>query len=422
MNILIVAVNFPPLNKIGSRRIFSFAEYLSAAGHRVTVITSKKTRIDGALNYQPRSSHLYELIEVEWTRGARNNDAPVAVVPRASLKSTVDANLRKFNRWLRWNILGALFHPYDIWYYKALRDERVIAKAADADIIVSSYGPAAPFYLASALKKRYPNLVWIADYRDLWSNIPTEHLLWPFRSIQRQLEQRIISRANGLTCVSRGMATHLRELHGPKVPCMVIYNGFEGELADQSDAPKVPTGAKTIRHIGTIYPGLRNPKPLFEALEEIHSTWKIEFIGPNTELLVGSLPTSPLRDRIELQSPVPPDQALRLMETADVLLLLESTVGQSAGTLTAKVFEYMQTGRPILAIGITPDSELGTVLEKYGAGYVVEDDVNQIIENLKMIESQPKKSDAVYVSTFSRSNQAKQLLEYMYELRAKKSN
>ena len=52
MKILILSHYFPPLNRIGSLRVYSFAKYLSEIGHEVHVLTTEKTHIDGHLNLE----------------------------------------------------------------------------------------------------------------------------------------------------------------------------------------------------------------------------------------------------------------------------------------------------------------------------------------------------------------------------------
>ena len=49
MKIVFIAHYFPPLNSSGARRINAFAKYLSKQGHKIIVITTRKTLRDGLL-------------------------------------------------------------------------------------------------------------------------------------------------------------------------------------------------------------------------------------------------------------------------------------------------------------------------------------------------------------------------------------
>jgi len=75
---------------------------------------------------------------------------------------------------------------------------------------------------------------------------------------------------------------------------------------------------------------------------------------------------------------VPRDEALRMQQAADVLLLLSGSSDADKGVLTGKVFEYISSGVPIIAVGCGPDSAIGRLLQDTGTGIAVGEDVNAL--------------------------------------------
>jgi hypothetical protein len=64
---------------------------------------------------------------------------------------------------------------------------------------------------------------------------------------------------------------------------------------------------------------------------------------------------------------MPRPQGLRYLEETDLLLLIATDPTSHAG----KLFEYLATGKPILALS-PPDGEIGKLLKETGAGWSVD--------------------------------------------------
>ena len=64
---------------------------------------------------------------------------------------------------------------------------------------------------------------------------------------------------------------------------------------------------------------------------------------------------------------MPQEKAFRYLEESDYLLVTM----MHAGSITGKVFEYLATGKPILAFG-PRDSEIARLIAETGAGWCVD--------------------------------------------------
>ena len=61
------------------------------------------------------------------------------------------------------------FEFYDFWVAKAARVGAQIIASDPVEVIVSSFGPPAAHKIGARLKRRFPEVVWVADYRDPWT-------------------------------------------------------------------------------------------------------------------------------------------------------------------------------------------------------------------------------------------------------------
>lgn len=369
--IVIVTYNWPPRNAIGTHRPYSWARYWSEAGARVTVLTARKQAFDEPLDMPLPALDRVEVIEVPYG-GARGG------VANKVLKSQSARRLAKrVNAWLS-RKTGAGIDPRGAWRMAAVAEASRLAK--EADIVVSTFGPAAAHLIACDMKSANPDLRWVADYRDLWSQRHTGDISEATRREMREVELASVGAHAGLlTTVSEDAARQLRELTGKTV--LTFRNGFdldEAEVRQRLMTPaQKPGGPLRIVYTGMIYQGFQDPTPLLDALAQSFAAGELErgsvtvdFYGARVEAAQELARNPEYAPFIRLMGHVPRETALEAQRGAGLLLLLESSKPEARGTLTGKLFEYIAAGRPILCIGSRPEYEIGQLLSATGTGAV----------------------------------------------------
>ncbi|MDB4656192.1 glycosyltransferase, partial [Flavobacteriales bacterium] len=112
---------------------------------------------------------------------------------------------------------------------------------------------------------------------------------------------------------------------------------------------------------------------------------------------------------------VPHEELLNYQRASKVLLVSINNTPNATGILPGKFFEYLASGRPILAIG-PKNSDIGTVLDKTKAGFIVEPDdlegMKSVVLSLFRNESNLERSEE-NVQAFSRKQITKQLVELL---------
>lgn len=370
LRIVIVTYNWPPRNAIGTHRPYSWARYWSEAGAQVKVLTAAKYPFDAPMDLHLPALPGVEVIEVPYGGAAR-------LMGKALRLERLRWLARKVKRWM--SRQGVVSVDLRAAWRDAARPA-VQRLAREADIVVSTFGPAASHLIASDMKRVNPSLRWVADYRDLWSQGYAKEATETKHAIARKQElESVGERADLLTAVSNDMVHQLSVLTGK--PVIRMPNGFDLDetVVRQRLAaiPKASSKPFRIVHTGMLYEGHRDPKPLLEALVKLKETGRIvegditvDFYGARVDV-ARQLARDPLiAPFIRLMGHVSRDDALAAQCHADLLLLLESPAPEARGTLTGKLFEYITAGRPIICIGSLPEYEIGQLLAATGTGAV----------------------------------------------------
>lgn len=237
--------------------------------------------------------------------------------------------------------------------------------------LFSSYRPWADHIVCYRLKRRFPHLVWIADFRDLAVDPVRRDVWWP--GLQRWYQRRLLRRADVVTTVSEGLARRLREDH-PRV--VVVRNGIDKVPNGFLTAPE--SAHFTLTYTGSIYPGLQSAALLLALLRdlinegelnpahlEIHYAGKDGNVWEAWMRQYGLQPYSVRHGMLSVRA------AADLQAHSQMNLLLSWSAPDYGGIMTAKLGSYLSAGRPIIALLNGPaDPEMSQVVEATGGGRV----------------------------------------------------
>lgn len=240
----------------------------------------------------------------------------------------------------------------------------------------SSYMPYADHMIAYLLKRRFPQLHWTADFRDLHVDPVRRHVLWP--EFQRWCNRQILSKADLVTTVSEGLALRLRELH-PNVH--VLHNGIDPDLLQAGEAESAPAETFTITYTGSVYRNRQDPGILLATLSDLiqnnridRSKIRLVYAGKDGEMWLAWMKAYGLEDLLNDCGLISRQEALALQRRSCLNLLLSWSAPEISGVLTGKLYEYLAAGRPILALlNGPPDEEFDLLFARWKAGLVVSD-------------------------------------------------
>jgi hypothetical protein len=431
--ILLISCFFYPQNRIPVLRVGQWAKYWALQGHEVTVLTTRKYGFEGPFGLEPDLPDSVAVIEVPYLPGwlqrrmERTTPPGQAATATDGATSTLKTRLRSLRK-----TIGSNFDIHDLWVSAAYKAGMALMASNKHDAIVSSFSPPAAHTVASKLKKAYPDLIWFADFRDLWANNHITSAKGIFRRLESRRERRTLNGlADGLITVSQPLADDLRSRYGD-IPVWVIENGFDPDefpgWADSIAAQHELKSGITICYAGTIYPKRRDPTPLFLAVNTLidegiisPQAIRLEFYGQNERELRQIIQQSDANRHgiIRVNGFVNRQASLDAQKRSNLLLLLESGEPSARGVLTGKLFEYLVSGIPILGVGIDHRNAAGALLESTGTGYCSSD--SQQLQELLLAAIaarrfefyQPKQG---LIARYARDVQARSIIEKLASL------
>ena len=243
------------------------------------------------------------------------------------------------------------------------------------------------------------------------------------KKIHERMEQKVLGKADTVITISKRFKEDFQKLIGRKVH--VVTNGFDP--ADFAAAKAItPNGKFLISHIGTI-DDLRDPRPFFKAIktlvkenESIKTDVEILFVGVVTKHLISEVKNDPILSEIVIfKKYVPHNEVFILYRQSSVLLLVLANSVNAEGNIPGKLFEYMASGRPILALGKTKGNS-AEIIEDAKAGITCEpDDHKAIVDALQKFYDEYKRgidTKPREVAKYSRKNLTAKLAELMEDI------
>jgi glycosyltransferase involved in cell wall biosynthesis len=270
------------------------------------------------------------------------------------------------------------------WIKPSVRFLREYLKDHPVDAIVST-GPPHSMHLIAERIHRLTGLPWIADFRDPWTNIDFYrdlHLTAIADARHKSLEQKVLRNATKIVTVTWRSRDEFKSLcHRDDI--VVIPNGFDDADFLKADVP--PDKEFSIVHVGSMNKD-RNPKALWMALKdllnenrELKSLLRIKLIGPVDFSVRESIEQNELERFTTFVEFIPHTEAVIMQQQAQLLLLMINDSPNSRTIIPGKLYEYLGSGRPVLAMGPL-DSDSARVIQLTSAGVVHE---YQDIEGLK---------------------------------------
>jgi glycosyltransferase involved in cell wall biosynthesis len=329
--------------------------------------------------------------------------------------------------------------PYDDelpWASHALAEAEAVLALRPAVAVLSTSPPVATHLVALWLKRRH-GLSWAADFRDPLRGNPFRSRRW-FFPYDALLEGLLFRHADALIANTDTLAAMWHRRHtGIATKVSVIWNGFDPE--DRAEpSPTSPGNRRVLAHVGSLYGG-RHPGRLLSSFVRLLESGVLDadrvctrFVGPFEEdwIRANQEVVDALRARGCLEyngKSVPRDEARRATAEADYLLLLDMNEQDVDLQVPAKLFEYIQIGRPILAF-TRCDSPSERILKSSGVPYRVvhhgspDDEVDRQVRELFDLPAEPMRPGAWFEEQFNGRNQTRTLAAILDRVRGQSSS
>ncbi len=372
--VLAVAGVFPPAGGAGALRLCKLFKHLRAFGWEVDVVAPRDGHgwfADPSLDAEAEGLTVLRAgpPRRQWLEGTRRR----AKDPRrrAGLLRAVLGPLKRARDLLAFPDERVGWIPFAARRaWQALRERRY-------DLLFTSSLPYSA-HLVGLWLRRHVDLPWFVELRDPWAG----HV---YRGrggglamrLDQALERRVLERAHAVSVISPAMRRLLEARYGAALSHKlgVLPNGFDpGDFA----APVVRRKSEffELAYTGSLDGILEPPGLLLPALVQLSQRRPSLFARLRLNIYGGadlrsSAELSRFMERHEgtvvMHGFVSHLRAVEAMRQADALLLLQAP---GAHVYTSKVFEYLASGRPILAI--VGDGDCRALLDECGGAAVVD--------------------------------------------------
>lgn len=415
--VLIITYYWVPSGGAGVQRWVKFTKYLRSFGWEPVIFTPQNPEypaLDPSLEKDVPSD--VEVIKIPiWEpyniyrnlMGKKNEPINAGFISENKKSGWKE----RFSIWIRGNFF--IPDPRRFWVKPSVKFLKKYISENQIDAIVTTGPPQSMHLIGAGLKKFFPTLPWLADFRDPWTNIDFYddlHLTKIADRIHHQLEKKVVTTADVVVVVSKSMKEDFLRLQPKKIE--TIPNGFDEEdfRTNETELDE----KFTISHIGTLN-AARNPITFWKVLNELcteneqfKSDLLIQLIGKVDYTVVEEINENNLKDNFVKIDYLPHKEAIAKQMSSQVLLLLINQTNNAKGIVTGKLYEYLAAHRPILGVGPT-DGDVSELLRNTQTGIMIDFDDEKLMKEtlLHFYEQYKRKSltvSAESMEKFSRKN------------------
>ncbi len=379
--ILIVSYLFPPAGGIAVQRSLSLAKYLSESGHVVHVLKAKTTgpvSDPGLTSHVPASVKVHEVFTPEIPFALRHKIwAKLSRSHHNGTSGGSSKNGHSIRRLISRGIKRLLApEPEILWLPFALRAARKIIRGHNIAYVLVTVPPFSLLVLGTTLKREFPHITLISDFRDEWLSFYLKDFEFQNSDYTRRravaIERDAVEASDLVVAVNASSCNTIRSRYPdqPERKFVFVPNGYDPD-AFAGFKPRVHGLSRMIvTHAGTVY---KTASPAFylDAVDGLASNIRdhieTRFLGRVSEGEKAALQSR--QSTVRVLGFVPQEEAIKSMEETDYLLLTMTNEISVPG----KLYEYMATGKPILAI--TPaGSEVDRVVRETCCGLTARPD------------------------------------------------
>ncbi|MBD0825360.1 glycosyltransferase family 4 protein [Aestuariibaculum marinum] len=289
-----------------------------------------------------------------------------------------------------------------------------IAKEGIKTIITT--GPPHSMHLIGLQLKAKLGVKWLADFRDPWTTIGYHKQLKLMSSSAKKhkhLEREVLNSADDVIVTSFTTKTEFEAITSK--PIHVITNGYDYEAQQEFTMDS----KFSLAHIGSLL-SKRNPEVLWRVLRDLRNTsdsfardFQLNLIGAVSEDVLRSMYKYGLDNCIKNIGYVSHSKAVKYQKQSQLLLLIEIDSEETKCIIPGKLFEYMVSNRPIIALG-PKDADVEKIIKETNTGnYFYYNNYNSlksvILEHYQAFKNNELQVYAIGLQKYSRKALTKSL-------------
>lgn len=391
-HILLISYVFPPHYGIGGRRWARHSEYLTKLGYTVHVVCAKNPFDKKSL----------------WSRNIENNPKIIVYQLHTKFpKVLVDFNHTFFQKILYkfWItvlplLTGSNYHDRTVfWKRTMLNKASKIITGNQIKTVICTGGPFSVLYYATLLKKKFPDIFLLSDWRDPWTWAPN----WGYSTLsekrmklEKEMEQATVLNSDVVTVPTESMHSVLTQRYPEYSEKIKIVPHF----FDKEEIPVVPKSTDNkIRLVlyGTIYINTSN---YFEELAVFLGRNKEKFSldiytdNPSCKALFEKKNAT----NVSFKGVLPAKDLFSRFGNYDFVLLVHPDYGKD--NVSTKFYEIIYSRTPIILVS-SPGLGSDFVVKNNLGYHAAADNIAELLTHLYSHKTELKYNNLFDVSAFS---------------------
>jgi hypothetical protein len=386
--ILLLAYKFPPYEGVGARRWAKFSKYFSEKNIKLHVITNTWKKNKGR----------------SWINDISNK--PNVIINQFSTPfekfSFRNSFLNKVVNKIRLTLADYFVWTDESAYFYSYNRNKIIKYITSnkIDVIIATGGPFSTNYFASTIKKQFPAIKIIQDFRDLWTEeyfyeFPMRTKEGKFYKKEIELEKSGLENCDYIVSVTPGyidrIAKKVNSLGIKNKKFILIENGFDPSEIKHFEPGQYPSKAFdksniNISHFGTA--GFGREEEFYKFLISVEKillgsdkNLQFHFFGHFGEKFKNKILASELSGFVKFYDFLPPDEVQLYMFFSDLHLVINDAVWYYA--YGSKVYDAFMYHKPVLLI--SKEEGLYSLITKNNIGLATNNTNEQNINSLNTI-------------------------------------
>ena len=381
---LIITYYWPPAGGPGVQRWLKFVKYLPEFNIEPIVYVPENPNypiIDTSFLSEVSSdikiikhaiSEPYKFARILSNKKSKNISK--GLIPETEKQNIIE----KIMLWVR----GNLFIPDARvgWVKPSVKFLSQYIKNEKIETIITT-GPPHSLHLIGLQLKKQLGVKWLADFRDPWTSIGYHKQLRLTKKSEikhKLLERQVLTGADQVIVTSFNTKEEFKNITNK--PIQVITNGYDIQTTEKTELDS----KFSMSHIGSLL-SKRNPEVLWNVINDIIQEnddfsldLQLNFVGLISDNVLESIEKYNLSNYVNNVGYVSHKEAINYQKKSQLLLLIEIDSEDTKCIIPGKLFEYMVSNRPIIALG-PKASDVETIIKETNTGdYVYYDDYNAL--------------------------------------------
>jgi glycosyltransferase involved in cell wall biosynthesis len=379
--LLIISHTFPPAAGIGGRRWAKFSKYLTRMGYEVTVLCAQNVNKENSVWAKDVEGIQVHSLPYKFPRSV--------AFPKNDLLNKIKYHLNVY--YLKRADQGNYFDRTIFWEKQINEKVSELIEKEKIECVIVTSGPFRLSYHVTRLTEKFPDVKFIVDFRDLWTedveitsfaSLPKKR-----KKIEKIYEKRTVYRADKVISVAEDLNAYFASLTIDN-KFEVIPNGFDPD--DYKDLePAIIRQDDKIRFVftGTLYINLEYIlKPFFSGIRqlkeehpELYNKVVFEFVGRFPSEYKRLIAENGIAEAFEFSDPLSLKEVYGKIRGSHYCMLFLNDVYNFA--LSTKFCEYISQKKKIIVV-----SHFGPAarfITQNGIGFWM--DPEKILEDLKSV-------------------------------------